>query len=52
MWYQFRVFTSQVLVIEDFAFTAGDETRVTFHAGDQVVAVTGHRETGVRPEFG
>lgn len=48
---KFWVFTSQVLVIEDFAGLTGDETRLSFHACDETVTITGHGEPRERPEL-
>lgn len=48
---QLRVLAGQALVIEHLSFAAADETRVSFYAGDESVAVTGHREAGEGPEL-
>lgn len=47
-----RIFTGQVLIVEDLAFLTGDETGLTLHARDQSVAVTRYWEAGERPELG
>lgn len=49
---QLRVFAGEVLVVEHFAFSTGDEARLALHTGDQVVTVTRNREPGERPELG
>lgn len=50
--HQFGVLAGEVLVVENLAFTAGDDTRVSLYAGDETVAVTGDGEAGVGPELG
>lgn len=48
---QLWVFAGEALIVEYLAFTTGDQTWLTFYAGDQSVAVTGDRESGERPEL-
>lgn len=52
MRHQLWVFTGQVLVVEDLAFFAGNQTRLALDTGDQSVAVSRHREPGEWPELG
>lgn len=50
--HQFGFLAGQGRFVEHLALAAGDETRVAVHAGDETVTVSGHGETGERPEFG
>lgn len=49
---ELRILTGQALVVEHFVFTTAYETRVSFYARDEPVAVTGHGEAGEGPELG
>ena len=52
VWHQFRFLAREAVVVEDLAVSAADEARMSLHAGDQTVAVSGNWESWERPEFG
>lgn len=52
VWHQFRFLAREAVVVEDLVFSAADEARMSFYAGDQTVAVSGNWESREWPEFG
>lgn len=44
------LFAGQGVLIKDLVLAATDQTRMSLHASDQSVAVSGDRESGERPE--
>lgn len=51
MRHQLWVFTGEVLIVEDLAFSTGDEPGLAFYAGDESVAVARNGEAWERPEL-
>lgn len=46
------ILAREIVVVENFSFSACDETRLSLYAGDKTMAVSGNWESRERPEFG
>lgn len=52
MWSMLGILAGEVGLIEDLAFSTGDQTRMAIDAGDQTMTISGHWESWERPELG